>query len=273
MSVSVPPSIPGLIGIIALGAVSLSGCVVVVLKKKSGPARFVAAVLALVVGGAITYAVSVLPEDFGWMTALTILGSWPSRSSSTSLSLEKSFWKRVQVGVDYLGRGGDGRDAEKRAVIQRAAIRVLTPLILIAALVGAILVAANIENAPSIAFGDPVVFAGLLVLLFFYGALLILIPLVRGIVAGEWPIELTTSGARYSDEKLGEAGEKVRQRLKRFETKSVTLDTRLESEIKDLKNQAGVDLRSQEEVNDRAVERIAELEAQVRDLRSGAGAS
>jgi hypothetical protein len=158
---------------------------------------------AFLVGGAITYAVSTLPEDFGWMTVIAV---WLlSVTVLTDIALAGDFfWKPIAGAVQYLGKEEDreGKGTASRAVVERAAVRALTPLLLIVAIIGATLVAAHTPHPPSIAFGKHVVFAGLLTLLFFYGTLLILLPLARGVIAGEWPVELTTSGPRFQERDL-----------------------------------------------------------------------
>lgn len=103
---------------------------------------------------------------------------------------------------------------------ERALIRVLVPLLFIASGVTAALIASDTDSAPGIAFDNRLVFAGLLFLAIFYGALLLLLPLARAIFAGELPIELTTTGPRYPERELAssrEASEKLQARVDEVE--------------------------------------------------------
>src|SRR6185312_10739577 len=136
---------------------------------------------------------------FGWLivVSVSIAAFWALLAVAVA---GEEFGAWVKKGIERVGREDeDGKAAEARAVLERAAIRVLTPLLLIAAVIVAILIAANIKTVPSLAFGNHVVVAGLLLLLFFYGTLLVLLPLVRGLISGEWPVELTTSGPRFRE--------------------------------------------------------------------------
>jgi hypothetical protein len=196
------PSIPGFIGMVTLGAVSLACCALIAARKtESHLTKILVVIGAFVVGGATTYAVSTPPEDFGWMTVIAIWILTVTILTDIALTGE-AIQGPVARAVKYLGKGGDGKAAEERAIVERAAIRVLTPLLLIVSIIGAILIAANTSNVPSIAFGKHVAFAGLLVLVFFYGTLLILLPLVRGVISGEWPTELTIRGPRFQERDL-----------------------------------------------------------------------
>jgi hypothetical protein len=197
------PNVPGSIGIIALGSIGLTcSALVAAWAMRSHLARLLIVVGAFLVGGAITYAVSTLPEDFGWMTVIAV---WLlTVTILTDIALAGDFfWKPITNAVQYLGKEDkDGKGATSRAVVERAVVRALTPVLLIVAIIGATLVAAHTPHPPSIAFGKHVVFTGLLTLLFFYGTLLILLPLARGVIAGELPVELTTSGPRFQEHDL-----------------------------------------------------------------------
>jgi hypothetical protein len=82
---------------------------------------------------------------------------------------------------------------------ERAAVRIVVPFSFAAAGLVAVLVSYRADRPPAIAFGNHLIFSGELLLLAFYGLLLILVPLVRAIGGGELPIELTTRGARFSE--------------------------------------------------------------------------
>lgn len=64
------------------------------------------------------------------------------------------------------------------------------------------MVAHHTETAPGIAFNNHLLFGGFVFLLVFYGLLLLALPLVRAIFAGELPTELTTKGPRYPEKEL-----------------------------------------------------------------------
>jgi len=53
------------------------------------------------------------------------------------------------------------------------------------------------QPLPSIALGQELLYRGELFLVLFYGGLLIATPVLRGIVSGRLPIEITARGARY----------------------------------------------------------------------------
>jgi hypothetical protein len=82
---------------------------------------------------------------------------------------------------------------------ERAAVRIVVPFAFVSAGLVATLVAYRTDRPPALAFENRLVFAGELLLLGFYGVLLVLVPLVRAIASGELPIELTARGARFSE--------------------------------------------------------------------------
>jgi hypothetical protein len=88
---------------------------------------------------------------------------------------------------------------------ERAAVRVFVPFAFLGSVLAATLISSRAGHPPSVAFGDHLVFAGELLLLGFYGALLIFVPLVRAIAGGELPIELTSRGARFSEKALDDS--------------------------------------------------------------------
>lgn len=81
------------------------------------------------------------------------------------------------------------RDAE------RDVVRFGIPALLVASCAGAVAVSlhASKSEVPSFAFGSHIVLAVQIALLFFYGALLLLVPLVRALFDGELPVELSLS--------------------------------------------------------------------------------
>jgi hypothetical protein len=82
---------------------------------------------------------------------------------------------------------------------ERAAVRIVVPFAFVSAAMVARLVAYRTDRPPGVAFENHLIFGGELLLLGFYGMLLVLVPLVRAIGGGELPIELTARGARFAE--------------------------------------------------------------------------
>jgi hypothetical protein len=82
---------------------------------------------------------------------------------------------------------------------ERAAVRIVVPFAFVSAALVATFVAYRTDRPPGVAFENHLIFGGELLLLGFYGMLLVLVPLVRAIGGGELPIELTARGARFSE--------------------------------------------------------------------------
>jgi hypothetical protein len=196
------PSVLGLIGIVAFGAICLSACAGIVLENADRASQRVGTVSALATGAAFIYGMSVLSESLGW-PALFLAWLLPGVIILDVVCAGELLRDPFADLVEVLKKGPNGRRPSR----QRAAIRVLTPVLFVASLVGAILVAANIPSVPDVAFGNHVVFAGMLLIVFFYGSLFVLIPLARGLMSGQWPAELTTSGARYEKQELATSRE------------------------------------------------------------------
>jgi hypothetical protein len=96
---------------------------------------------------------------------------------------------------------------------ERALVRLIVPLAFIVAVAVAYGIADGTDRAPSVAFQNHLVFGGELLLLSFYALLLLTVPLVRGVFAGELPVELTTRGARYPEREVVEASLIANQEL------------------------------------------------------------
>jgi hypothetical protein len=186
------PSHLGLVGIVCLGALGLSSCAGIALEQADRASRLIGIGSAVAIGAGFTYGVSVLSEGLGW-PALFLAWSLPGVVVA-DLVCAGVLLRGPLADLNKKLMKGHGSQPPSR---QRAAIRVLTPLLFVASLVGAILVAAHVSSVPDVAFGNHVVFAGLLLIVFFYGALFALVPLARGLMSGQWPAELTTTGARY----------------------------------------------------------------------------
>jgi hypothetical protein len=88
---------------------------------------------------------------------------------------------------------------------ERAAIRIVVPFAVVSAALVAAFVAGRAEHPPAVAFENRLVFAGELLVLTFYGVLLVLVPLVRAIAGGELPVELNARGARFVERDANEA--------------------------------------------------------------------
>jgi hypothetical protein len=82
---------------------------------------------------------------------------------------------------------------------ERAAVRIVVPFAFVSAALVATFVAYRTDRPPGVAFENHLIFGGELLLLGFYGMLLVLVPLVRAIGGGELPIELTARGARFAE--------------------------------------------------------------------------
>ena len=97
-----------------------------------------------------------------------------------------------------------------------AAVRIVVPFAFVSAALVAWFVAYRTDRPPGVAFENHLVFGGELLLLGFYGILLVLVPLVRAIAGGELPIELTARGAQFSEWMVEESAitnQEIRERL------------------------------------------------------------
>ena len=100
---------------------------------------------------------------------------------------------------------------------ERAAVRIVVPFAFVSAALVATFVAYRANHPPAVAFDDRLGFAGELLVLTFYGVLLVLVPLVRAIAGGELPIELNARGARYAEGAVEESLSSTRQLSERVE--------------------------------------------------------
>jgi hypothetical protein len=100
------------------------------------------------------------------------------------------------MGIDLKRRTGNGDDAPARWVV-RVAIAMLT--------LGALRFAWTAEvptNLPSVALHQEFLYRGELFLVVLYGGLLVATPVLRGILSGLLPTEITARGAKYDPELL-----------------------------------------------------------------------
>jgi len=146
---------------------------------------------------------------------------------------------------------------------ERAAVRIVVPFAFVSAALVATFVAYRAHQPPAVAFDNRLVFAGELLVLTFYGVLLVLVPLVRAIASGELPIEMNARGARYAEEGSQEALAANRELLERSlstEGKLRDLEARSERNLRQAV-QSATDLRG--DVDDLDA-RLAEIEGRAR---------
>jgi hypothetical protein len=106
---------------------------------------------------------------------------------------------------------------------ERAAVRIVVPFAFVSAALVGTFVAYRTDRPPGVAFENHLVFGGELLLLGFYGILLVLVPLVRAIASGELPIELTARGARFAEGAAEESLAANRELLERVRSVEVDL--------------------------------------------------
>jgi hypothetical protein len=135
---------------------------------------------------------------------------------------------------------------------ERAAVRLVVPFAFVSAGLVATFVAYQADHPPAIAFENRLVFAGELLVLTFYGVLLVLVPLVRAIAGGELPIELNARGARYAEGAVEESLSSTRQLSERVEA---------------LEDELGEHEERSERSNGQSVRRAIDLESELAGLR------
>jgi hypothetical protein len=136
---------------------------------------------------------------------------------------------------------------------ERAAVRIVVPFAFVSAGLVATFVAYRADRPPAVAFENRLVFAGELLVLTFYGVLLVLVPLVRAIAGGELPIELNARGARYAEGAVEEWLSSNRELLERVQD--------LEEELREHEDRG-------ERSNRRSVRRAIDLESDLAGLRT-----
>ncbi len=143
---------------------------------------------------------------------------------------------------------------------ERPAVRWGVLALLVASGAGAVIVSLNssMSDIPSFAFGSHVVLAVQVALVLFYGALLLLVPLVRAL-DGDLPVELSLRGARWTEEAFG-IGDEVLARQKRAEEKAAKADLDIKKEVRLLREQLKDAGQAQDKLVSLAFERIAALE-------------
>jgi hypothetical protein len=148
--------------------------------------------------------------------------------------------------------------------IERVIVRLGVPALLVGSCVGAAAVSwhAATSEIPSFAFGSHVVLAVQVALLLFYGAMLLLVPLMRALFDGDLPVELSLRGARWKEGVFG-FGEKSLARQAEAEERAVRADADIKEEIHHLRRELKEGDLAQEEIADQALGRIKLLEEAV----------
>jgi hypothetical protein len=143
----------------------------------------------------------------------------------------------------------------------RPAIRSAVPLLLLASCAGGTIVSLRTAAVPTLALGSHVVLALQIALAFFYGSLLLLVPLVRAL-EGDLPIELTLRGARWSEEFRG-VGDELAVRQRYEEMRSDRLESDLREKVKTLGEQVESLDRSQKKFFSETAAKFAAFEEKV----------
>jgi hypothetical protein len=149
----------------------------------------------------------------------------------------------------------------RTAGVERVAVRLVVPVLLLASTAGALMVSVHTEKSaiPSLAFGSHVVLAIQVALLFFYGSLLLLVPLARAVFDGNLPIELSLRGARWKEE-VDDLGDEIADRLTEVEQKALAADQELKQDIEEHTETLREVSEALDEATNEAVVRIAALE-------------
>jgi hypothetical protein len=146
------------------------------------------------------------------------------------------------------------------------AVRWAIPILLVIACAGAALVSGRAAGVPTVALGNHVVFALQLTLVFFYGSLLLLVPLVRAL-DGDLPIELSLRGARWTEELHGLEGEAWSLQKELME-EEIRADLSSEKGVAELKEQLEELEEAQGALLDQIFWRLTEIEEKVMNRES-----
>jgi hypothetical protein len=121
---------------------------------------------------------------------------------------------------------------------ERLVVRLGIPALLVGSCGGAAAVSwhASASEIPAFAFHSHIVLAVQVTLLFFYAALLLLVPLVRALSDGELPIELSLRGARWR-EGMHDFGDDLMVRLADAEEKARRADEDRKEEVQLLRQE------------------------------------
>lgn len=121
---------------------------------------------------------------------------------------------------------------------ERLLVRLGTPVLLLVSCAGAVAVSLHTAKSeiPSFAFGSPVVLAVQVTLVLFYGALLLLVPVLRALFNGELPVELSVRGARWTEE-VRDVGGDLLARQANAEARALQADADRKEEIRVLRQE------------------------------------
>jgi uncharacterized membrane protein len=154
--------------------------------------------------------------------------------------------------------------------VERAAVRVGIPVLLSASAVGALAVSLHTTRSaiPSFAFGSHAVLAVQVAVLFFYGALLLLVPLARALFDGDLPVELSLRGARWS-ESIESLGDDIADRQEKAEAEALSADLEIQQEIEELRGWLNEIHSTQGADSAEAFSRITVLEERMESEKAG----
>lgn len=94
-------------------------------------------------------------------------------------------------------------------------IRVVVILVAVISALAAL--EADTEPLPSVALGEDYLFKLEIALLVFYGALLLVTPLLQGVLNGRLPTEITARGAKYDPEEVSDSLQETEERVSAVE--------------------------------------------------------
>jgi hypothetical protein len=152
---------------------------------------------------------------------------------------------------------------------ERVIVRLGIPVLLVGSCAGAVGVSlhANPSEIPSFAFGSHVVLAVQIALLLFYGALLLLVPLVRALFDGDLPVELSLRGARWK-ERMFEVGDELLTRQVEVEDEALRVDIGVHEQVRLLREELTEADETLEGIADQMLARIVALEEKVENRAS-----
>lgn len=119
------------------------------------------------------------------------------------------------------GNGQTASSSGEQGKAERQLVRVIVAALIVGSLAFALLLDPP-DDLPAVALGKEFVYRVEIVLLTFYGGLLLLTPLFYGLIRGKLPIEVSARGAKFSeaaDEALG----KAEAAIERLQTDSTAL--------------------------------------------------
>ncbi len=109
----------------------------------------------------------------------------------------------------------DGGRSKSRAELPKWLIRLV--VLAVGVLSAATALRADTEPLPSIALGQDYLYRLEVLLLLFYGALLLATPLLQGLLNGRLPTEITARGAKYDPEEVSDSLKETEDRVTAIE--------------------------------------------------------